>query len=150
MEIIGRPSINPVAFYSGKLAIAGIIVLALFLEKTGPAWLQYVSTLIFAVGLGIFAAGVAALRGSLRVGLAREATALKTSGIYRYSRNPIYVGVFLLCFSMMLSRLSVLMMVLFVIALIVHHRIVLAEERFLAERFGAAWDDYAKNVPRYS
>jgi protein-S-isoprenylcysteine O-methyltransferase Ste14 len=35
------------------------------------------------------------------------------------------------------------------VALVLHHRIVLGEERFLAERFGQTWHEYQSRVRRY-
>jgi protein-S-isoprenylcysteine O-methyltransferase Ste14 len=75
---------------------------------------------------------------------------LVITGFYRYVRNPIYVGVLLIFLGHFLwfGYWSLLMYTL--IALIgVHFFIVLYEEPTLKRKFGAAYEEYCKQVPRW-
>jgi protein-S-isoprenylcysteine O-methyltransferase Ste14 len=84
-------------------------------------------------------------------GRSREVSApeLITSGPYRFVRNPLYFANFLLVLGSLVALgcrwwIALVVFLLFVIeySLIVH-----AEEKELAERFGAAYRDYQQNVP---
>jgi protein-S-isoprenylcysteine O-methyltransferase Ste14 len=75
---------------------------------------------------------------------------LVTVGMYRYSRNPMYVGVLMMlggwaaCFwSPVLATYAIFMLVGF------HLRIVLGEEPWLARTHGKQWDEYKSRVPRW-
>ncbi len=71
-------------------------------------------------------------------------------GFYRYVRNPMYVGIFLILLGHFLWFKSVWLLVYLVIAfLIVHLFVILYEEPTLKGKFGAAYEEYLKRVPRW-
>lgn len=71
-------------------------------------------------------------------------------GLYRYSRNPMYVGVLLIVAGWALGFQSIGLVIYALTLLVVFHfRVVLAEERFLARTHGSAWAAYAATVPRW-
>jgi len=75
---------------------------------------------------------------------------LVTDGFFAHSRNPLYVGnmlVYLGLFLMLNSTLGYLVGVPFF--LIAYLCITAAEEDFLRRRFGAAYQSYCQQVPRY-
>jgi protein-S-isoprenylcysteine O-methyltransferase Ste14 len=152
---MGRPPIPIVPFVAGKLAIgvSWAFLVAHFLgwgpATPGPLALRVGAVLLLAVGVPLFIAAMSHLGGSLRVGLPDESTELKTGGLYAFSRNPIYLAVFLICAASCLSWPHPLNVACAVTAIAVHHWIVLAEERFLAQRFGQAWQSYVARVRRY-
>ncbi|MBN2237399.1 MAG: isoprenylcysteine carboxylmethyltransferase family protein, partial [Bacteroidales bacterium] len=74
---------------------------------------------------------------------------LKTTGLYSFSRNPMYVGFFLMTIASCLYVLNPLIWVLSLFTLIVHHLIVLKEENFLKQTFDKEWFEYSKKVQRY-
>lgn len=109
-----------------------------------------------AVAAGLALAGlltvVAASRWlgrSLRIGLPRGPTQLRTGGLYRFSRNPIYLGVYLVALGGVLYTPHPVVVVSAIVTVWLHHRIVLAEERFLERRFGDDWREFRRRVPRY-
>jgi protein-S-isoprenylcysteine O-methyltransferase Ste14 len=75
---------------------------------------------------------------------------LVTEGFYRLCRNPMYVGNLLIVAGLAVASNS-LTCLLVVIALyvFVYIAIVAAEESFLRNKFGAAYDRYAADVPRW-
>ena len=78
------------------------------------------------------------------------ASSLVTTGIYRITRNPMYVALtFLLCaWAAWLNRpLAILGPVLF--ALFINRFQIVPEERTLAAKFGNAYDDYRRSVRRW-
>ena len=75
---------------------------------------------------------------------------LVVSGLYRYSRNPMYVCValILLGWASAFASPGLLMYALAVMAAF-HLRVVLGEEPWLARTHGAAWAQYARRVRRW-
>jgi protein-S-isoprenylcysteine O-methyltransferase Ste14 len=75
---------------------------------------------------------------------------LVTRGPYRFTRNPMALGflAMLLGLSLALASPAVGVYAL-VVAAAVHALIVRREEPALRARFGAAWDAYAREVPRW-
>jgi protein-S-isoprenylcysteine O-methyltransferase Ste14 len=75
---------------------------------------------------------------------------LVVTGFYRYVRNPIYVGVILIFLGHFLwfGYWSLLTYTLLSF-LGVHLFIVLYEEPALKKKFGASYEEYLKNVPRW-
>lgn len=73
---------------------------------------------------------------------------LVTGGPFAYSRNPIYVGLFLLFLGQQITLQSygIFVAVLFGIAI---HRAAIKEESLLAKHFGKNYTFYRKQVSRY-
>lgn len=75
---------------------------------------------------------------------------LVTEGIFRHCRNPLYVGNIL-----MLLGVGILANSLFYVGIVmplflfIYQAIVLAEENFLRNKFGAQFDAYCKKVNRW-
>ena len=75
---------------------------------------------------------------------------LVITGFYRYIRNPIYVGVLLIFLGHFLWFGYWALLIYTVFAFIgVHFFVVLYEEPTLKRKFGAAYEDYLKRVPRW-
>lgn len=112
-----------------------------------PDWLRY------AVGLPLLVGGLAlAFWGSGVLGWRRtsgRAGELKTDGLYRWSRNPQYLGdianfLGLVLFSNATSALTPGLLAAALFALW-----PLSEEPWLRERFGEAYERYFERVPRF-
>ena len=79
-----------------------------------------------------------------------DAPTLVASGFYAHSRNPMYVGNFLLLVGLAIIYNSAFVTLLVLpVMLLGIHAIVRAEERFLKERFGAQYDEYCRRVNRF-
>jgi protein-S-isoprenylcysteine O-methyltransferase Ste14 len=79
-----------------------------------------------------------------------ESTSLVMSGIYRLSRNPMYVGLCLVLLGWacwLENGLSFLMLPLFVVY--INRFQIVPEERHLQEKFGDEFADYAAKVRRW-
>ena len=72
-----------------------------------------------------------------------------TKGLYRYSRNAIYVSaLFMEIGTVILCRLWILGVVL-VLHLVLRHYIILEEERYCEQTYGESYRKYKANTPRY-
>ena len=71
-------------------------------------------------------------------------------GVYRHVRNPMHTGVFLVLFGEGLLLRSTPLLVLVAAVVVLHlFYIPLSEERGLERRFGEAYREYKRNVPRW-
>ena len=71
-------------------------------------------------------------------------------GLYRYTRNPMYVAVTLMLVGWATSFGSVGLFVYTIVAAIAFHvRVVIQEEPWLARTHGKEWNQYASRVPRW-
>ena len=103
----------------------------------------------FCAGILAYLAGLALCAASV-IGFALPPEdGLKVDGVYRHSRNPMYVSYFL-CFAGVALLLRSPAMLGIVLAFqISAHWIIRAEERWCAEAFGAAYEEYRRRVRRY-
>jgi protein-S-isoprenylcysteine O-methyltransferase Ste14 len=79
-----------------------------------------------------------------------RATQLITTGLYRFTRNPMYLGLLLVltgwaCLLGSAGPLLVLPLFVWIISALQ----IVPEEAAMAERFGAAYASYAQRVPRW-
>ena len=80
----------------------------------------------------------------------REDSALVVEGIYRHTRNPMYVGMALayVAVTLVLNTLWPLL-TLGPVLFVVQHYVIGREERYLTARFGEAYRDYCRRVRRW-
>lgn len=103
------------------------------------------------VGAALFVAAIWEMgRARTTVIPHREASALVTSGVFRLSRNPIYLGdvAFLLAAILWLDVPLALPLV-WVFVRVITVRFIEGEEARLRAGFGAAFDDWAARVRRW-
>lgn len=76
------------------------------------------------------------------------ASTLNTSGMYSLSRNPLYLANSMVYLGVILSTQDLMLALVVAMFLALYYeRIILAEESFLAERFGQAYFSWAARVP---
>ena len=79
-----------------------------------------------------------------------DSTPLVTTGIHGWSRNPIYVGMFILYAGIGLAACSPWALILIVpLAIILRYGVVAREEAYLGRRFGDAYRAYKTRVRRW-
>jgi protein-S-isoprenylcysteine O-methyltransferase Ste14 len=155
-ELIGKATINPLLFYSGKF-LGYFTWIVLFLSLIGTDIIHRKSLIIsnyaayFTIGLGLLAVVISLINlgSSTRFGLPIKDTKFKTHGIYKISRNPMYAGFNLLTISAILYTLHPLIIVMGIYSILIYHLIILGEERFLDKRFGFEYANYKQKVRRY-
>lgn len=156
IDLDGVAPIPPTIFYLSKYAIV-VVWAAMVADGWGaplsmvpaPAAVRWAGIALWALGFVLLLLGRMALGGSLRVGSPKESTTLKTDGLLGMSRNPMYVGVYTTLLAAVLYTLNPILLALAIFIVVVHHRIVLAEERFLQGAFGEAYQEYCRRVRRY-
>ena len=98
----------------------------------------------------IFLLSVLCMRDSWRAGIPdKDETELVTTGIYRFSRNPAFLGFDLMYAGVLLLYGNLLTLVFSVFAIVMLHLQILQEERYLVNTFGAPYQEYCSHVSRY-
>jgi protein-S-isoprenylcysteine O-methyltransferase Ste14 len=76
--------------------------------------------------------------------------ALVAQGLYRFTRNPMYIGILTMIAGEALFFKSIaLVMYATALLLLFHLRVTLYEEPALKRLFGESFDDYCRRVPRW-
>jgi protein-S-isoprenylcysteine O-methyltransferase Ste14 len=152
----GDPPISKALFVSSKYAIVivwGAMAVQSwgvdlsFVDVPGPA--KGVSIGLWILGFALLFSGRSVLGDSFRIGTPRESTGLKQTGLYRLSRNPMYVGVYATLLAAVIRTFNPLLLLAAVYVVAVHHRIVLAEEEQLRRALGEEYRTYCSHVRRY-
>lgn len=157
-DIASRPNRIP---WPPMLLLAAVLV-AVALDAIWPAgallagvgtgtWLRITGIAIACVGLGFDLAAMATMhRAHTNILPHRAAGHLVTTGVFAMSRNPIYLGNTLLLIGVALALGRPWLLATAVIsALLVDRLAIRREERHLMARFGAAFAEYKKRVPRW-
>ena len=101
-------------------------------------------------GVLIFTMAVYFMKTSWRVGIDKETTSsLVTIGIYKYSRNPAFVGFDLMFFGLFLTYSNYLTLLVMLLNMLGLHLLILQEEKHLTATFGSTYLDYKRNTARY-
>jgi len=137
------------------LALPGVVafVVPLLVIKPAPApfsnWWGAVS---LAIGIVVLLSCVREFYVAGRGTLAPWAPprSLVVTGLYRWSRNPMYVAVLLILAGWAVGFQSWRLAIYGAVVLVVFHlRIVLHEEPWLRRTFGEEWDQYRMRVRRW-
>jgi protein-S-isoprenylcysteine O-methyltransferase Ste14 len=78
------------------------------------------------------------------------AETLVTEGLFKHTRNPMYVGKFFMVAGAGLAANSwAALVAISAVYAFMYHAVVLAEEEYLRGKFGSAFDEYCKRTPRW-
>lgn len=116
-----------------------------------PTALIYLGGAVILLGLGIvvWAGGGFRKAGTDMVPF-KKVTALVTTGVYRYTRNPMYLGMTLVLLgtALLLANMPGITVVPFFMV-VIQARFILPEERMLRELFGDDYKTYCAEVRRW-
>jgi protein-S-isoprenylcysteine O-methyltransferase Ste14 len=110
-----------------------------------------VGVIVFVVGIGMV---IGASRIFRRIGTnarpSKPTLVLATSGIFTWTRNPMYVGGSLAVLGIAIGFALDWVLLLLVVSLpLIHYGIILREEHYLERKFGDEYRRYKTKVPRY-
>lgn len=146
--VIARP---PLLFLAALLLglLADRLLPFAFPEVDHAHWILGGAAIV--IGLGLAAAGIGNFsRAGTPLPTNRPVRALVTTGIHGRSRNPIYLGLFLLYGGIGLAARSPGTLILMLpLAVTMRHGVVAREEAYLERRFGDAYRDYKARVRRW-
>jgi protein-S-isoprenylcysteine O-methyltransferase Ste14 len=157
ISIFAKPPINPLLFIIAKLCAfsscffipAGFLWPELKWYST-PECLNLFTLIPFFSGIIIAIIAMKKLGDDLIFGLPESSIrSLKTDGIFRISRNPLYLGFILLILSSCLITPNPVNFAGAVIATALHHMIILREENYLLSKLDNEYVNYMNTTGRY-
>ena len=126
----------------GTVIFIILFIYSIFLPLPLGTPLLYVGIALFIVGLIIFEiAGIPWATTTINEPI--------TTGLYRYSRHPIYIGVFVQYIGIGIASASGLFLLLIVVQIALSVPGVAAEERFCCEKYGDTYQKYMNRTPRW-
>ena len=137
------------------LLVAILIMLALHLVfpviKIIPTPWNILGVVPLACGIALNLAADKAFReAGTTVKPFEESTILVTSGVFRLSRNPMYLGYVLILIGIAIMVRSLMpYVVILVFAVLMETVFISVEEQMLADKLGQAWSAYAEKVRRW-
>ena len=130
------------AFYLYQSATILIFLYLFFLRiRTGSVW--------FPVGLAVYGLGIVFCAVSVYDFAKPAENGLNRSGLYRVSRNPMYVAYFIYLLGCVLLTRSLVLLALLIVFQLSAHWIILSEERWCIRKFGKDYTAYMRRVRRY-
>jgi protein-S-isoprenylcysteine O-methyltransferase Ste14 len=139
--------------------VYGIVLMAaLALDRIAPlAWLAHgwgwraLGSALAVAGIAVAAAGFIRFRAfGTPVDPTARVEVLVTTGIYAYTRNPMYLGITVALLGLGLALRSEWLLILALLMPLALQRLaIVPEERHLDARFGEAWRAYAARVRRW-
>lgn len=128
--------------------IAGIC--SIFAVKDFPiVQVRIVGVMLGILAIIFFASATITMKNSWRVGIPEEKTVLVTNGIYKWSRNPAFVGFDLLYLSICLLFFNIPLLIISIWAAVMLHLQVLQEEEHMKKMFEEDYINYMNHTFRY-
>lgn len=113
-------------------------------------WLKYIGIILCFLGLIIFLLALISFGKAWRIGIDEDnSEELITTGIFKYSRNPIFLFMDLYFIGIMLIYPNIIFTIIAAGTIIGIHLQILREEKFLQNKFGIKYLEYKKQTRRY-
>ena len=114
------------------------------------AWIKYIGLLFCYLGLIIFLLALISFGKAWRIGIdENNANELITTGMFKYSRNPIFLFMDLYFIGIMLIYPTMVFIALALCTIAGIHFQILREEEFLTKKFGEKYLAYKNKTGRY-
>ena len=160
---MGNPTIQPIFFFTGKFLLFGVWALFCFISifpeyrvavpfqiQDQIPEVQKLLAVVFLIPANLIIVPAYLSMGLItNIGLPTGKHELRTGGIYRLSRNPMYASFIFLNTATFLFLPSILLLIIMIYGMVVHHFIILGEEKFLENEFGDEYRKYKSLVARY-
>jgi protein-S-isoprenylcysteine O-methyltransferase Ste14 len=137
--LIGK---EKVAYYIYQISNIMIFVYLCFLKITTDSHWFYLGMVIYVLGVLICLVSVLNFSKPTENGI-------NLKGLYRISRNPMYVAYFIYFLGCVLLTQSLILLVILLVFQISAHWIIQSEERWCINKFGEEYINYMKKVRRY-
>jgi protein-S-isoprenylcysteine O-methyltransferase Ste14 len=155
-----NPSDTPGVIVFPPLIPLSILILGIVLNLAAPLDLLKQAPLLVRIVVGTlaFVVGIAMVIGATRnfrqigtnVNPLQPTIVLATTGVFRWTRNPMYVGGSIVLLGIAIGGALDWVLLLLILSLpLVHYGIILREENYLARKFGEEYRSYQKQVARY-
>lgn len=128
--------------YTASILPFALIVYSIFLPlKLGTTW--------FLIGFIIYLLGAIIRTMAMHNFLTTAVDKPVTKGIYQFSRNPMYLGMFLILAGTGIACLSWVFLLITAAFIILTHIAIVSEERFCLQQYGNTYQEYMNTTPRW-
>jgi protein-S-isoprenylcysteine O-methyltransferase Ste14 len=111
---------------------------------------EYIGLLIGFIGVIVFIIAIITMGDSWRAGIdTSQKTIIVKTGIYKYSRNPAFLGFDLLYIGVAIAFPNIFLICTSSMTVIMLHFQILQEEKYLPDIFGDEYKSYRSYTPRY-
>jgi len=154
LKMINKDALNRAAFFAPlegrekaaylfyQLSNALIILYPPFLKIQTKPPLFFIALFIYILGISVLIIAT--------VDFAKpEQSGINTNGIYKISRNPMYIGYFIYFPGCVLLTRSIFLFISLLVFQLAAHWIILSEERWCVNKFGTEYINYMNKVKRY-
>lgn len=131
-----------VAFWFYQIATMLLFLYLCFLKIDVDSMWFYPGAFIYGFGVLLCIVSISNFSKPSRNGI-------NLKGLYRISRNPIYVSYFIYFLGCVLLTRSFILLALLIVFQVSAHWIILSEERWCVKKFGEAYLNYMEKVRRY-
>lgn len=115
-----------------------------------PSGARFTGFCIAGIGDIFFLISVTYMKDSWRAGIPeKDKTKLVTDGIYKFSRNPAFVGFDFMYIGILLMFFNIGTLLFSLFSIMMLHMQILQEEKYMARTFGEEYLEYKKKVFRY-
>jgi len=131
-----------IAYYIYQITTLFLLIYLFFATIKLNSVFNYIGLIIFIIGTLLYMKSI--------IDFAKpQDNGINKNGLYKYSRNPMYVAFFLYFLGCSLLINSILYFIVLIIFQITVHYLILSEERWCIKEFGEEYIDYMKTVRRY-
>jgi protein-S-isoprenylcysteine O-methyltransferase Ste14 len=147
--VIVRPPLLFLAALLLGFILDHLLSLPPLIPRTDPH--RIIAGFMILIGIAVFAAGIRNFSSATTpVQGTKPTRALVTTGIHGWSRNPIYLGMFLIYGGIGIAVRSPWILTLTLpLAITMRHAVVAREETYLDRRFGDVYRNYKARVRRW-
>ena len=135
--------VERISLFTWYLIMVGLWIYSIFLPLN-------ISTAWFYAGLFVYLLGWILLISAMMVFMTTPVDKPNTTGIYRFSRHPWYLGMLVVYFGAGIASASWVYLLLALLYLgMYRNALFIPEERMCCERFGDAYREYMNRTPRW-
>lgn len=131
-----------IAFYVYQITSIILFVFLFFSDIKLNTIVNYLGIIVYLIGTILYMKSIIDFSKP-------ETNGINKNGLYKYSRNPMYLAFFLYFLGCNLLINSWLYFVILLIFQISVHYLILSEERWCIKKFGEEYKNYMKQVRRY-
>lgn len=148
---------SPRIFCSPPLLFGAVLIVSLWLDGSfdralnSPTWARVAGSVIATIGLMLIVSSLSHFHSQgTRPEPWKSASSLITTGIYRHTRNPMYLGMVAIYIGVALFFISGLAALLLVPLLVLMNNVIIPrEEAYLSREFGHEYVRYLGRAPRW-
>ena len=134
---------------SNVIVIIAQVLSVIFVSPCKNVLLVAISIIFGVLAIIFFLLATSTMKNNWRVGIPEEKTSLVINGIYKWSRNPAFVGFDLLYISNTILFFNVPLLICSLFAIVMLHLQILQEEQHMLDVFGKEYEEYKKHTLRY-